>query len=170
MLEALETEIEGILINGVHIIKFSGSDASSERARSINRQLVSLRDKWVSVVASCFWRRTMDHAASGSRLNQFATRYTAAWCSQHAASVASFFAEQGSLKINDGAPAIGRDAITSSAQGVSGFEEWRFDPESTERRRKKPISMGRCYPQVTAQAIMRRQPSVMTPWKHIDID
>jgi hypothetical protein len=52
-----------------------------------------------------------------SKLNQFATRYTAAWCSQHAASVASFFAEQGSLKINDGAPAIGRDAITSSAQG-----------------------------------------------------
>ena len=52
-----------------------------------------------------------------SKVNQFATRYTAAWCSQHAASVASFFAEQGSLKINDGAPAIGRDAITSSAQG-----------------------------------------------------
>jgi hypothetical protein len=49
-------------------------------------------------------------------LNQFATRYTAGWCSQHAASVAAFFAEQGSLRINDGAPAIGRDAITSSAQ------------------------------------------------------
>jgi predicted ester cyclase len=51
-----------------------------------------------------------------STLNQFATRYTAAWCSQHAASVASFFEEQGSLKINDGAPAIGRRAITNSAQ------------------------------------------------------
>jgi hypothetical protein len=32
-------------------------------------------------------------------LNKFAIRYTAAWCSQHAASVASFFEEQGSLKI-----------------------------------------------------------------------
>jgi predicted ester cyclase len=51
-----------------------------------------------------------------STLNQFATRYTAAWCNQHAASVASFFGEQGSLKINDGAPAIGRAAITNSAQ------------------------------------------------------
>jgi hypothetical protein len=51
-----------------------------------------------------------------STLNQFATRYTAAWCSQNAASVASFFEEQGSLKINDGAPAIGRAAITNSAQ------------------------------------------------------
>lgn len=49
-------------------------------------------------------------------LNQFATRYTAAWCSQHAASVALFFEEQGSLKINDGTPAVGRAAITNSAQ------------------------------------------------------
>ncbi|HXJ42530.1 MAG TPA: hypothetical protein VNH18_24840, partial [Bryobacteraceae bacterium] len=40
-------------------------------------------------------------------LNKFAIRYTAAWCSQHAASVASFFEEQGSLKINDGIPAVG---------------------------------------------------------------
>jgi predicted ester cyclase len=54
---------------------------------------------------------------NSSSLNQFATDYTTAWCGQHAASVASFFAEQGSLKINDGAPAIGRDAITSSVQG-----------------------------------------------------
>ena len=49
-------------------------------------------------------------------LNEFATRYTAAWCSQHAASVASFFEELGSLKINDGTPAVGRAAITNSAQ------------------------------------------------------
>ncbi len=49
-------------------------------------------------------------------LNDFATRYTAAWCSQHAANVASLFEEQGSLKINDGTPAVGRVAITNSAQ------------------------------------------------------
>jgi predicted ester cyclase len=49
-------------------------------------------------------------------LTDFATRYTAAWCSQHAASVASFFDEQGSLKINDGTPAVGRTAITNSVQ------------------------------------------------------
>jgi hypothetical protein len=52
-----------------------------------------------------------------SKLHEFSTRYTAAWCSQHAASVAAFFAERGSLKINDGPPAIGRDAITKAAQG-----------------------------------------------------
>ena len=50
-------------------------------------------------------------------LNDFATRYTAAWCSQSAASVASFFAEHGSLQVNDGSPAVGRVAITGVAQG-----------------------------------------------------
>ena len=51
-----------------------------------------------------------------NELNDFAARYTAAWCSQNAASVASFFGEKGSLKINDGAPAVGRAAITDAAQ------------------------------------------------------
>lgn len=45
-----------------------------------------------------------------------ATSYTAAWCSQDPASVAAHFAEDGSLTINDGAPAVGRAAITESAR------------------------------------------------------
>jgi steroid delta-isomerase-like uncharacterized protein len=52
-----------------------------------------------------------------ARLGAFATKYTAAWCSQDAASVASFFAENGSLKINEGNPSIGRAAIAAAAQG-----------------------------------------------------
>jgi predicted ester cyclase len=51
------------------------------------------------------------------RLKEFGAKYTAAWCSQDAASVAAFFAEHGSLTINDGAPAVGRPAITGAAQG-----------------------------------------------------
>src|ERR1700680_2249949 len=51
-----------------------------------------------------------------TKLNDFAARYTAAWCSQNASRVASFFAEQGSLKINEGGPSIGRAAITAAAQ------------------------------------------------------
>ena len=47
---------------------------------------------------------------------EFATRYTAAWCSQNAASVAACFAQAGSLKINEGAPSVGRAAITAAAQ------------------------------------------------------
>ena len=50
-------------------------------------------------------------------LREFATRYTAAWCSQDAVSVASFFAENGSLTINEGQPSVGRAAITGAAQG-----------------------------------------------------
>jgi hypothetical protein len=50
-------------------------------------------------------------------LQEFATRYTAAWCSQNAASVAAFFAEDGSLTINGGTPSVGRAGITAAAQG-----------------------------------------------------
>lgn len=50
------------------------------------------------------------------KLREFATQYTAAWCSQDAASVASFYAENGSLKINAGDPSVGREAITDASQ------------------------------------------------------
>jgi uncharacterized protein (TIGR02246 family) len=46
----------------------------------------------------------------------FAKRYTAAWCSRNPPSVAGFFAPNGSLSVN-GAPAVGRRAITEVAQG-----------------------------------------------------
>jgi len=49
-------------------------------------------------------------------LAEFARRYTAAWCSQNPASVASFYPEDGSLKINDAKPCVGRAAITAAAQ------------------------------------------------------
>lgn len=54
---------------------------------------------------------------SDADLHDFASRYTAAWCSQDPASVAAFFAEDGSLTINAGDPAVGREAITASARG-----------------------------------------------------
>ena len=49
------------------------------------------------------------------QLQDFGQRYTDAWCSQDPTNVASFFAENGSLKINDGAPSVGREAITAAA-------------------------------------------------------
>lgn len=52
-----------------------------------------------------------------SRLRDFAARYTDAWCSQDATSVAAFFSPSGCLTINGGVPAIGRSAITAAAQG-----------------------------------------------------
>jgi uncharacterized protein (TIGR02246 family) len=53
----------------------------------------------------------------GIQLRDFATQYTAAWCSQDAARVAAFFSPSGSLVINGGAPAVGRRAIAEAAQG-----------------------------------------------------
>jgi len=50
-------------------------------------------------------------------LRDFATRYTAAWCSGDAASVAAFFSPHGSLTINAGVPSVGTRAITEAAQG-----------------------------------------------------
>ena len=48
-------------------------------------------------------------------LRDFATRYTAAWCSRNPAMVAAFFSEDGSLTVNDDLPSVGRDAITRLA-------------------------------------------------------
>jgi SnoaL-like protein len=50
------------------------------------------------------------------QLRDFAKRYTAAWCSRNATSVAAFFAPSGSLSVN-GAPSVGRLAIAQVAQG-----------------------------------------------------
>ena len=59
-------------------------------------------------------------------LREFATRYAAAWCSQNAASVAAFFSPEGSLRINDGAPSVGRGAITKAAQDfMAAFPDMR---------------------------------------------
>jgi uncharacterized protein (TIGR02246 family) len=52
-----------------------------------------------------------------SELNDFASRYAKAWCSQDPESVAAFFAEDGSLSVNDGTPAVGRPAIAKEARG-----------------------------------------------------
>ena len=54
--------------------------------------------------------------SDSSRLADFATRYTAAWCGRDAAKVAAFYAESGSLVINDGAPAVGRKAVEAAVQ------------------------------------------------------
>jgi len=52
-----------------------------------------------------------------ARITTFAKRYAAAWCSQNPESVAAFFAENGSLSVNDGSPAVGHAAIAEIARG-----------------------------------------------------
>ena len=50
-------------------------------------------------------------------LTGFARSYAEAWCSQNPQSVAAFFAESGSLRVNNDAPAVGRGAIAEIARG-----------------------------------------------------
>jgi uncharacterized protein (TIGR02246 family) len=52
-----------------------------------------------------------------AQLRDFARRYTAAWCSQDPARVAACYSPNGSLCINGGAPAVGRQAIAGAARG-----------------------------------------------------
>jgi predicted ester cyclase len=52
-----------------------------------------------------------------AELAEFARRYAEAWCSQNPESVAAFFAENGSLSVNDEPPAVGRAAIAEVARG-----------------------------------------------------
>jgi len=59
-----------------------------------------------------------------SRLSELATRYTAAWCSHKASSVAAFYSDSGSLAINEGAPAVGRKAIEGAVQNfMTGYPD-----------------------------------------------
>lgn len=70
-----------------------------------------------------------------AHLKEFGARYTAAWCSQNAASVAAFFAEGGSLKINQGPASVGRVAITGAAQGfMTAFPDLVVAMDGTELR------------------------------------
>jgi hypothetical protein len=58
------------------------------------------------------------------RLTDFATRYAAAWSSQHPDGLVSFCAENGSLTVNAGAPSLGCAAIAARAQGyMAAFPE-----------------------------------------------
>jgi uncharacterized protein (TIGR02246 family) len=56
-------------------------------------------------------------ATDPGRLRRFAEDYAAGWRSMDPSRVAAHFTADGSLAVNDGAPAVGRDAITATAQG-----------------------------------------------------
>lgn len=59
-----------------------------------------------------------------SEFDALGTRYAAAWSSGHADRVAAFYADGGSLTVNGGAPAVGREAIRQTAEGfMLGFPD-----------------------------------------------
>jgi hypothetical protein len=67
----------------------------------------------LSAIAAC---APKNHSMDDSPLAQLAARYTSAWCSHDASSVAAFYSETGSLAINGGMPAVGRRAVEAAVQ------------------------------------------------------
>jgi steroid delta-isomerase-like uncharacterized protein len=68
----------------------------------------------VLALASCGPRKA---TTEPPELNDFATRYAAAWSSGNPASLAAFYTEDGTLSVNGGAPSVGRAAITATVRG-----------------------------------------------------
>ena len=54
---------------------------------------------------------------NNDQLTSFASSYAQAWCSHKPDRVAAFFAETGSITVNDGQPAVGRAEIAEVAHG-----------------------------------------------------
>ncbi len=77
---------------------------------------------------------------SDAEIQSFAARYTKAWCSQEPKQVASFFSSSGSLKVNDGAPAVGTAAIADVARGfMTAFPDLLIEFDRIERRGQRVL-------------------------------
>ncbi len=61
---------------------------------------------------------------SQSEAEALGRKYTQAWCSHDPNAVASFYAADGRIVINDGEPCVGRSAVAEMAQGFfNGFPD-----------------------------------------------
>lgn len=69
-----------------------------------------------------------------AQLKDFATRYAAAWSSQSPDSLAAFYAEDGSLTVNDGTPSTGRAAVRATVESfMSGYPDMKVVMDSVVR-------------------------------------
>jgi ketosteroid isomerase-like protein len=73
-------------------------------------------------------------------LTDFGRRYAAAWSSQNPAQLASFYAEDGSLIVNNGAPSTGRAAIAAKAQSfMTAFPDMLVTLERMDEHGDHPV-------------------------------
>src|SRR5262245_2920167 len=73
-------------------------------------------------------------------LIDFGSRYAAAWSSQNPALLASFYAENGSLFVNDGQPSTGRPAVTATAQSfMTAFPDMLVKMIKMDHRGVHPV-------------------------------
>ena len=73
-------------------------------------------------------------------LTDLGTRYAAAWSSQDPEALASFYAKDGRLTVNDGPPGIGRTAIAGAAREfMHAFPDMVVEMRAVEGSGKKAV-------------------------------
>jgi len=83
---------------------------------------------------------TLEMKPMNRDLTDFGARYAAAWSSRNPAQLASFYAEDGSLIVNGGAPSIGRAAIAATAQSfMSSFPDMVVKLERLDQHGDHPV-------------------------------
>ena len=79
-------------------------------------------------VAASGREELVTHRLSNERLQAFAASYAAAWNSGDPGRVARHYGEDGSLAINGGEPAVGREALAEVAESfMTGFPDMELD-------------------------------------------
>jgi predicted ester cyclase len=65
------------------------------------------------------------------KMVEFGKKYTAAWNSKKPEKMASFYAEDGSLSVNNGTPAAGRDQLAATAKSyMDAFPDLKLTMDS----------------------------------------
>ena len=103
-----------------HTIGTNGPSIGEREQMVITRgQLVNPKVAALIVLALVFLNACSKETESmnQAQLTEFATGYAAAWSSQDPQQLASRYTENGSLQVNAGEPAVGREAIAAKARG-----------------------------------------------------
>ena len=87
-------------------------DVSTDGRTKFTWIAVKREGRW-QVIAQTF---SSVRQRSMTELTEMANQYAAAWSGQDPVAFASFYAENGVLRINDGEPAVGREAVTETAR------------------------------------------------------
>ncbi len=98
-----------------------GNSTLPEEVRTVVNDVIASDDSTVKDYITQPQRRLKQELKI---LDEFATRYAAAWSSQDPELLSSFYSENGLLQVNDSDPSVGREEITRTAQSfMSAFPD-----------------------------------------------
>ena len=105
------------IISAVHSKRTLAEPKSRENGEIMRKLPIILLISTITLLAFLSACQPENEQIETTDLTDFATRYAAAWSNQDPEELASFYAENGSLRVNDGEPSVGRDAVTETARG-----------------------------------------------------